>query len=79
MPNVTLSIDEETLKAGREYARLHGTSLNALIRKLLSERVRSDSGAWLDELFEMLDRAGGDSKGRTWTREELYRGFSEDE
>ena len=72
MPNVTLSIDEETLKAGREYARLHGTSLNALIRKLLSERVRPDSGAWLEEMFEMLDQAGGDSKGWKWNRSELY-------
>ena len=33
MKNITLSIEEDTLKAGRNYAKRHKISLNALIRK----------------------------------------------
>jgi hypothetical protein len=35
MPNITISLDTELLHSGREYAKQHRTSLNALIRKLL--------------------------------------------
>jgi hypothetical protein len=35
MKNITLALDEKTIKAGREYARTHNLTLNSLIRKLL--------------------------------------------
>ena len=38
MANVTISLDDDLIKAGREYAQRHKTSLNALIRKMLEER-----------------------------------------
>lgn len=74
MKNVTIALDEEVLKAGREYARKHHTSLNNLIRDLLERIVvrRPAKGAW-DELFALADKARGNSKGKRWTREELYR------
>lgn len=72
MPNVTISIDEKILKASREYAKRHNTSLNALIREMLEQRVLRQSLDWVDECFEKLERAGGDSKGRAWSRDELY-------
>jgi hypothetical protein len=72
MPNVTISLDEETLKAGREYARRHKTSLNALIRSLLEKTVRRDSTSWLDECFEAMDATGAKSEGKRWTRDDLY-------
>jgi len=72
VPNITLAIDEECLQAGREYARKHNTSVNALVRNLLSQTARRDSQDWLTECFELMDRVGGHSDGRTWTREELY-------
>ena len=72
MPNVTLSLDEESLKAGREYARRHNTSLNALLRRLLRQAVMNRSTDWLEECFALMDRAGGRSKRRRWKREELY-------
>jgi len=72
MPNITISIDEELLKSGRRYAEKHQTSMNALIRKLLEQTVRSQSDDWLEECFRLMDRAGGNSEGRKWVREELY-------
>jgi hypothetical protein len=72
MPNVTISLDEKTLKASREYARRHNTSLNALIRQMLQQRVSSRGYDWLEECFSKMDAAGGDSRGGQWVREELY-------
>ena len=73
MKNVTLSIDEETLKAGRDYAKKHNMSLNALIRKLLKQSVVKSSTQWLTESFELMDKASANSKGKTWKREDLHR------
>ena len=74
MPNITISLDEDLLKSGRRYAEKHQTSMNALIRKLLEQTVRLHSDAWLEECFNLMDRAGGDAKGRRWQREDLYNG-----
>lgn len=72
MPNITISLDEELLKSGRRYAEMHQTSMNALIRKLLEQTVRSQSEAWLEECFRLMDQAGGNSNGQKWSRKELY-------
>ena len=72
MKNITISIDDEVLEAGRDYARRHKISLNALVRKLLAQTVLPSSQNWLDECFQLMDRADADSGGRRWKREELY-------
>lgn len=72
MPNVTISIDEGLLQAGRRYAERNQTSLNGLVRQLLEDTVRSQEGGWIDDCFALMDRAGADSKGQRWRREELY-------
>ena len=72
MPNITISIDEDLLKAGREYAKKHNTSVNALIRKLLEQNVRSQSADWIDECFKLMDQAKVNSLGKKWKREDLY-------
>jgi len=72
MPNVTISLDDELIKAGRRYAQKHHTSMNSLIRKLLEQTVKTQTTDWVSECFELMDRAGGDSKGRGWKREDLY-------
>jgi hypothetical protein len=72
MKNVTIAIEEATLKAAREYAKRHGVSLNALIRRLLEQTVCDTSDHWVDECFELMDKAGGRSGGRRWRRDELY-------
>ena len=72
MKNITLSIDEETLDAGREYAQRHQTTLNALVRELLVRTVLSDRKAAVREMFRLMDVHPGNSQGRHWTREDLY-------
>jgi len=73
MKNVTIAIDEDTLTAGREYARAHHTSLNGLLRQLLQQTVTcQSSSSWTEDLFKLADRAGGRSRGKSWRREDLY-------
>ena len=74
MRNLTISLDEDLIKAGRRYAKLTGTSINELFRDFLRRKVigESDSEA-ADELISALDDAAGNSKGRKWSREDAYR------
>jgi plasmid stability protein len=72
MPNITISLDELLLKSGRHYAEKHGTSVNALIRNLLEKAVKTDSTAWVEECFALMDRANVQSKGKRWRRKDLY-------
>lgn len=74
MPNITLSMEEELVKAGRAYAAQHQTSLNELIRDLLKKTVQNHGKKWLDECFALMDELKIDSRGKTWQREDLYRG-----
>ena len=73
MKNVTLSIDEDVLQAGREYARVHNMSFNVLVRKLIEQTVVSEKKQWLDDTFSLMDKLNTSSKNQKWTREELYR------
>ncbi|MDY6832788.1 MAG: DUF6364 family protein [Thermodesulfobacteriota bacterium] len=72
MANITISIEDDLLRAGREYARAHNTSLNAMIRQLLEKSVSKKSGQWVDECMALMDQIHADSKGEKWTREDLY-------
>ena len=73
MPNLTLSIDEDLLRKGREYAATRGTSLNALVRSLLRDLTcRTD--AEVAEIVERLRPSPGDSRGVGFKRDGLYDG-----
>ncbi|HEY7442860.1 MAG TPA: hypothetical protein VH701_10610 [Vicinamibacterales bacterium] len=72
MKNITLALDEETLNAGRAYAQRHQTTLNALVRDLLMKTVVADRQAAVEEMFRLMDAHSGNSRGRRWTRDELY-------
>lgn len=75
MADVTLSLNDRLLASPRKYASEHNTSLNALIRALLEQTVGADANAdWLDECFELMDRADAHSAGWQWNREDLYDG-----
>jgi hypothetical protein len=74
MRNITLALDEETLEAGRAYAQRHQTTLNALVRELLVKTVVADREAAVREMFRLMDAHPGNSRGRRWTRDELYAG-----
>jgi hypothetical protein len=72
MANITLSIEDEVLRRSREYARAHGVSLNALVRQLLERAVTAPPEGSTDELFRLMDDLKADSRGKRWTRDELY-------
>jgi hypothetical protein len=73
MENITLTIDEQTLSLGRDYADSNGMSFSALVGQLIAQKVKgTDKKQWLDETLQLLGEAHGNSRGRKWTREELY-------
>ncbi len=76
MANLTLTIDEETLRRARIRALQDGTSVNALVRAHLERYAEPDDRAAegrrrIAELAR-ASIAGGASDGRTWSREGLY-------
>ena len=72
MKNITLALDDSTVEAGRAYAERHQTTLNGLIRDLLSRVVVADRDAVVAEMFRLMDSYPGHSSGERWTRDELY-------
>lgn len=73
MKNITLSIDDDLLKAGREYAMMHNISFNVLVRKLIEQTVLPGKDKWLEDTFSLMDKAKASSENLQWTREKLYR------
>ena len=72
MKNITISLDDKVLEAGRIYAKAHNMSLNSLIRRLLAQTVSPSSENWLDECFALMDQAKANSHGQKWDRGEIY-------
>lgn len=64
------------LEAGRRYAKTRGTSLNGLVRDLLSAAVgKSDSTDYVDDLLTALSEMSKSSvktKTRSWKRDDAY-------
>ncbi len=75
MANLTITVDEETVKRARIRALEEGTSVNALLRGYLEEysgirRERREAGR---ELLELAKNSGMSSDGQGLPkREELY-------
>ena len=70
---LTITLSTRLAEAARDYARRHHTTLEDLVRQLLGRELVNDGAAWVDDLFARMDQAGGDSRGATWTRDDLYR------
>ena len=71
--NVTLSIDDDIVSRARKLAARRGTSLNQMIRDFLAEATSdTDPSETIRELEELWQSSDAGSKGRSWTREELY-------
>ncbi|MBI4921771.1 MAG: hypothetical protein HY834_08475 [Devosia nanyangense] len=75
MKNITLAIEDELLEQARALAQRRHTSLNAIVRSLLSEEVEQEdriakARAGLKQLMDnaTLDM-GPDYK---WNRQEIY-------
>jgi hypothetical protein len=77
LKNITLAIEEGLLGQARGLAARRGTTLNALVRQMLTEAVDQerrikDAKAGLKSLMEnSTGRLGPDYR---WNREELYAG-----
>jgi plasmid stability protein len=75
MANLTITVDEETVKRARIRALKEGTSVNALLRSYLEEysgvrRERMEAGR---KLLELARSSGMSSGGKGLPkREELY-------
>ncbi len=75
MPNITLSVDEETIKKVRKIAINRGTTLSAMIRAYLAEVANQDQqkkGEALRMLEESFRKHSTDRGSRRWKREGLY-------
>ena len=75
MANLTLSIDDNTLRAARIRALEQGTSVNAVVREYLEQYAQRETAREAVSAFlkrAERSKASSGPGGRSWTREELY-------
>ena len=78
MKNITLSVDEDVLRAVRLCAAKRGSTVNAIVREILTELVnREDRGDRVRKarrrIVELSERSTARIGSRTWTRDELHQ------
>jgi hypothetical protein len=75
MPNITLAMDERLILAARKFAKSEGTTLNALVRTLVTRAIdeqqrREESRK---RLIKLMDNSNAVlPKGYKFNREALY-------
>jgi uncharacterized protein DUF6364 len=72
--NVTLTLEEDLLRAARKVALDRNTSVNQMVRDFLAQLVRESSrdqaaSEHMDQIFKTHRIRIG---SRTWTREDLH-------
>lgn len=74
MTNLTISIDEQTLKEARMRALGEGISVNALLREYLERYtgVNKQYQQATQEILKIAKRSTANSGDRRWSRDELY-------
>ena len=73
--NITLSIDEETVKKVRRIALNKDTTLTAMVRDYLTSVANSDAADRKEQVARLMrstERLSRDMGPRTWTRDDLY-------
>ena len=73
--NITLSIDEETVKKVRRIAMNKDTTLTAMVRDYLTSVANSDAVDRKEQVAKLMrstERLSRDMGPRTWTRDDLY-------
>ena len=78
MKNITLSVDEDVLRAVRLCAAKRGSTVDAIVREILTEWVsREDRGDRVRKarrrIVELSERSTARIGSRTWTRDELHQ------
>ena len=73
MANLTIKVDEESLKKARLRALQEGTSVNALLRDFLDSYagVRREQQEAVGRIVALSRSSSSRRGGRTWTRAEL--------
>lgn len=76
MTNLTITVDEQTLKKARMRALEEDTSVNAVLRKFLEDYADA-RGERLEAARRILEcsretESGSGPEGRTWTRDNIY-------
>jgi len=79
MKNITLAVDEDSLRAARVYAAEHDTTVNALVRNFIDsfatrtlEASAEERAKIRTELAELGDRTQGRIGEWKWNREDIY-------
>jgi hypothetical protein len=74
MGNLTITVDEESLKKARIRALQEGTSVNALLREFLDAYagVRREQQEAAGRIAALSRSSTSRRGGRTWTRDDLH-------
>ena len=74
MKNITLSVDEDDLKAVRLYAAENNTSVNSLVRKYLHQIATNEDRARRarENILRLAEKSSGRIGKATWTRDDLH-------
>lgn len=74
MSNLTITIDDETLKRARKRALDEGVSVNAVLREYLEAYagVRATARSAVADLIELSRESRARRGGRQWQRDELH-------
>jgi hypothetical protein len=74
MKNVTLALDEATLREARRIAAERSTSVNALVRDFLERLTarESDARKARQRIAELCRASKADVGERGWSRDELH-------
>jgi plasmid stability protein len=74
MTNLTITIDEDTLKRARIRAIQDGTSVNMVVREFLEtwSRAPSEAGGEAFVAISMRVSSGSGAGGRAWKRDDLH-------
>jgi hypothetical protein len=75
MANLTIKVDDETLRRARIKALQEGTSVSRVLADYLEHFVEGDlqETGWAAFLARARSTTAASEHGRDWTRDELYR------
>lgn len=72
MKNTTLAFDEFLLERARKIADSLGVSFNAWVNRLVKTEIEGSQKNQITQLITLADKIAGSSKGKPWTRDEIY-------
>lgn len=74
MENVTIALDEGTVREARRIAAARSTSLSALVREFLEQLTRreSETRKARRRIVQLSRQSKAEVGTRTWTRADLY-------